>query len=161
MTVALLVLLAAPPAPATLVLPFDPVEANPEHVWVGPAASELLARGLAVAGVPVAGRAERLRAQAALELPQVSLTRATSLRIAEALGANRLVTGTYAVRGAQLTLSPNSRSQAQALAFCDSGAARDFSSRAHVVASTWLKQPGRASCSRADRLAGSNAFRRD
>jgi tetratricopeptide (TPR) repeat protein len=105
MTIALLVLLAGPPAPATLVLPFDPVEANPEHVWVGPAASELLARGLAVAGVPVAGRAERLRAQAALELPQVSLTRATSLRIAEALGANRLVTGTYAVQGGQLTLS--------------------------------------------------------
>jgi tetratricopeptide (TPR) repeat protein len=105
MTIALLALLAAPPAPATLVLPFDPVEADPEHVWVGPAASELLARGLAVAGVPVAGRAERLRAQAALELPQVSLTRATSLRIAEALGANRVVTGTYAVQGAQLTLS--------------------------------------------------------
>jgi len=105
MTIALLALLAAPPAPATLVLPFDPVEANPEQVWVGPAASELLARGLAVAGVPVAGRAERLRAQAALELPQVSLTRATSLRIAEALGANRLVTGTYAIQGGQLTLS--------------------------------------------------------
>ena len=105
MTIALLALLAAPPASATLVLPFDPVEANPEQVWVGPATSELLARGLAVAGVPVAGRAERLRAQAALELPQVSLTRATSLRIAEALGANRLVTGTYAIQGAQLTLS--------------------------------------------------------
>ena len=106
MTIApLLVLLAAPPAPATLVLPFDPVDANPEYVWVGTAASELLARGLAVAGVPVAGRAERLRAQAALELPQVSLTRATSLRIAEALGANRLVTGTYAIQGGQLTLS--------------------------------------------------------
>ena len=106
MTIApLLVLLAAPPAPATLVLPFDPVDANPEYVWVGTAASELLARGLAVAGVPVVGRAERLRAQAALELPQVSLTRATSLRIAEALGANRLVTGTYAIQGGQLTLS--------------------------------------------------------
>ena len=106
MTVApLLVLLAAPPAPATLVLPFDPVEADPEYAWVGSAASELLARGLSIAGVPVANREQRLRAQAALELPQVSLTRATSLRIAEALGANRLVTGTCAVRGGQLTLS--------------------------------------------------------
>ncbi|HEY2941707.1 MAG TPA: tetratricopeptide repeat protein [Vicinamibacteria bacterium] len=105
MTIALLVLLAAPPGPATLVLPFDAVGANPEQTWVGPAASELLARGLAVAGVPVAGRGERLRAQAALELPEVSLTRATSLRIAEALGASRLVTGTYAVQGGQLTLS--------------------------------------------------------
>ena len=105
MTIALLVLLAVPPAPATLVLPFDAVDANPENAWVGSAAGELLARGLAVAGVPVADRGERLRAQAALQLPQVSLTRATSLRIAEAIGANRLVTGTYAIQGGQLTLS--------------------------------------------------------
>jgi tetratricopeptide (TPR) repeat protein len=106
MTIAPLVaLLAALPAPATLVMSFDPVEAAREQAWVGPAASELLARGLAVAGVPVADRGERLRAEAALELPHVSLTRATSLRIAEALGANRLVTGTYVVRGDEVTLS--------------------------------------------------------
>ena len=106
MTIApLVVLLAASSPPATLVLPLDATEASSQESWIGPAASELLARGLATLGVPVADRAERLRAQAALELPQVSLTRATSLRIAEALGANRLVTGTYSVRGDQVTLS--------------------------------------------------------
>jgi tetratricopeptide (TPR) repeat protein len=126
MTIApLLLLLAAAAPPATLVMSFDPVEAagagglggsppaqserefisRERYDWVGPAASELLARGLAIAGVPVADRGERLRAQAALELPQVSLTRATWLRIAEALGANRLVSGTYAVKDGQLTLS--------------------------------------------------------
>jgi tetratricopeptide (TPR) repeat protein len=107
MIVALLVLLAAPPAPATLVLPLDPAEAGQgeEVTWVGPAVSELLARGLAITGVAVADRGERLRAQAALELPLVSLTRATSLRIAEALGANRIVTGSYSIRGDQLMLS--------------------------------------------------------
>ena len=105
MIVPILVLLAATPASATLVLPLDPADAVPEHAWVGPAVSELLARGLAIAGVPVADRAERLQAQAALELPLVSLTRATSLRIAEALGASRLVTGSYSIRGDQLTLS--------------------------------------------------------
>jgi tetratricopeptide (TPR) repeat protein len=104
-SVPFLMLLAVAPAPATLVLPFDPAEAAADQAWIGPAASELLARGLAVAGVSVADRSDRLRAQAALELPQVSLTRATSLRIAEALGANRLVAGTYAVQGGQLTLS--------------------------------------------------------
>jgi len=106
MTIApLVLLLAASPAPPTLVTSFDPAEGAVEQDWLGPAASELLARGLAVAGVPVADRGERLRAQAALELPQVALTRATALRIAEALGANRLVTGTYAVRDDQVTLS--------------------------------------------------------
>ena len=105
MIVPLLVLLAATPASATLVLPLDPADAVPEQAWVGPAVSELLARGLAIAGVPVADRGERLQAQAALELPLVSLTRATSLRIAEALGASRLVTGSYSIRGDHLTLS--------------------------------------------------------
>jgi tetratricopeptide (TPR) repeat protein len=106
MIVALLALLAGPPA-ATLVLPLDPAEAAPgeELTWVGPAVSELVARGLAITGLPVADRGERLRAQAALELPLVSLTRATSLRIAEALGANRIVTGSYSIRSDQLTLS--------------------------------------------------------
>jgi tetratricopeptide (TPR) repeat protein/TolB-like protein len=102
MTLAALALVLAP---ATLVLPFEPADADAQHAWVGAAASELLARGLAVAGVPVADRGEQLRAQAALELPQVSLTRATTLRVAEALGASRLVTGTFAVQGGQLTLS--------------------------------------------------------
>ena len=101
----LVLLLAASPAPPTLVLPLDAAEASAQEGWIGPVASELLARGLAILGVPVADRGERLRAQAALELPQVSLTRATSLRIAEALGANRLVTGTYSTRGEQVTLS--------------------------------------------------------
>lgn len=105
MIAALLALLAAAPAPATIVLPLDAADAAPEHVWVGPAVSELLARGLEVAGVPVADRAERLQAQAALELPRVSLTRATAMRIAEALHANRLVAGTYSVRGDEVTLS--------------------------------------------------------
>ncbi len=106
MTIApLVLLLAASPAPPTLVTSFDPAEGAAEQDWLGLAASELLARGLAVAGVLVADRGERLRAQAALELPQVALTRATALRIAEALGANRLVTGTYALKDDQLTLS--------------------------------------------------------
>ena len=93
------------PAPATLVLPFEPTEPTDELAWVGPIASELLARGLSAAGVPVADRAERVRAQAALELPQVTLTRASWIRVAESLGADRLVAGTYQVSSGQLTLS--------------------------------------------------------
>ena len=96
---------AAAPGPVTLVLPLEPAEAADAHAWVGPAVSQLLARGLAAAGVPVAGRVEQLRAQAALELPRVSLTRATSLRIAEALGAGRLVVGTYQLQADELQVS--------------------------------------------------------
>jgi tetratricopeptide (TPR) repeat protein len=102
-----LALMAAAPAlpPATLVLPLDPTDPAPENAWIGPVTSELLTRGLVAAGVPIVHRAERLRAQAALELPRVSLTRATSLRIAESLGANRLVLGTCQLQGNQLTIS--------------------------------------------------------
>jgi tetratricopeptide (TPR) repeat protein len=50
-------------------------------------------------------RGDRLRALAALEIPAVPLTRATSIRLAEALGAGRLVTGTYDVKDGALTLS--------------------------------------------------------
>ena len=101
---------AAAPGPVTLVLPLEPAEAADAHAWVGPAVSQLLARGLAAAGVPVAGRVEQLRAQAALELPRVSLTRATSLRIAEALGAGRLVVGTYQLQADELQVSSARRS---------------------------------------------------
>jgi tetratricopeptide (TPR) repeat protein len=97
---------AASPAPrlTLLVLPPEPAPGTAEP-WVGEAVADQLPRSLARLGVPAVSRAERLQAQAALEIPEVRLTRATSIRVAEALGATRLVTGTYAVEGARLTLS--------------------------------------------------------
>lgn len=73
--------------------------------WVGEAVGDLLPRALMRAGVPAVAREDRLRAQAALEIPGVPLTRATSIRVAEALGATRLVVGTYLVEGETLSLS--------------------------------------------------------
>lgn len=121
---ALLVLLSSPPetapspAPAAspapvpsatprhtlLVLPLEPAGAAAE-AWVGEAIADQLPRSLAALGVPAVSRAERLQAQSALEIPDVPLTRATSVRVAEALGATRLVTGTYVIDGARVSLS--------------------------------------------------------
>jgi tetratricopeptide (TPR) repeat protein len=111
-------LLAAPPAPspspvagapassrrALLVLPFEPAGTSSEP-WISEAVADQLPRSLAHLGVPAVSRAERLQAQAGLEIPDVPLSRATSVRVAEALGAARLVSGSYAVEGARVTLS--------------------------------------------------------
>ncbi|HET6900177.1 MAG TPA: tetratricopeptide repeat protein [Vicinamibacteria bacterium] len=99
-----------PPSPApaarytVLVLPLESTGGVTEP-WVSEAVADQLPRSLRQLGVPAVSRAERLQAQAALEIPDVPLTRATSVRVAEALGATRLVMGTYAIDAGRLTLS--------------------------------------------------------
>lgn len=102
---ALLILAPAVQGRGTLVVlpPDTPPEA--EIQWVGEVVADLLPRALLEAGVPAVERADRLRAQEALAVPSVPLTRATSIRIAEALGASRLVVGTCDTKGSGLTLS--------------------------------------------------------
>jgi len=87
-----------------LVLPPDAPAGRPE-AWLAELLADQLPRSLSFLGVPAVERADRLQAHAALEIPLVSLTRATSIRMAEALGASRVVTGAYAVDGHGLTLS--------------------------------------------------------
>ncbi|HVR70605.1 MAG TPA: tetratricopeptide repeat protein [Vicinamibacteria bacterium] len=94
-------LVGPPPEPAPAPAPASPADAS----WVAEAVSDLLPRALLRAGVAAVSRDDRLRAQAALEIPRVPLTRATSIRLAEALGASRLVVGTYALEGETLALS--------------------------------------------------------
>jgi tetratricopeptide (TPR) repeat protein len=95
---------SAAPRHALLVLPLE-ASGTASETWLGAAVADQLPRSLAQLGVPAVGRAERLQAQEALEIPDVPLSRATSVRVAEALGAARLVTGTYALDGAKVTLS--------------------------------------------------------
>ncbi|HEY7509641.1 MAG TPA: tetratricopeptide repeat protein, partial [Vicinamibacteria bacterium] len=85
--------------------PPPPIGAPEDTSWVGEAVGDLLPRALTRAGVAAVGRDDRLRAQSALEIPRVPLTRATSIRVAEALGAEKLVTGSYTLEGEKLTLS--------------------------------------------------------
>jgi TolB-like protein len=87
-----------------LVLPLE-TSGPAADAWVGEAVSDQLPRSLAVLGLPAVTRAERLQAQSALEIPDVPLSRATSVRVAEALGATRLITGTYALEAGRVTLS--------------------------------------------------------
>lgn len=87
-----------------LVLPPEPPAGRPEP-WIAELMADQLPRSLAFLGVPAVERAERLQAHAALEIPLVALTRATSIRMAEALGASRVVTGAYAVDQGGLSLS--------------------------------------------------------
>ena len=73
--------------------------------WIGYAVAETLPRALQRAGVPVVPAADRRRAQEALGVPSATATRATGIRVAEALGASRLVVGSWELRGPDLALS--------------------------------------------------------
>lgn len=100
----LFTLFAAAPGTVVVVAPDPPADRS--FPWLAEAVAEQLPRSLAFLGVPAVDRADRLRAQAALEIPLVPLTRATSIRMAEALGASRIVTGAYAIdAGSNLELS--------------------------------------------------------
>src|SRR5688500_11328310 len=85
----------APPPPAAdpkvLVLPLQASGDDPSFGWVSEIVADSLARDLETIGVPVVTRVERLRAYEALEIPAVSLTRATAVREAEAVGVSRII----------------------------------------------------------------------
>jgi tetratricopeptide (TPR) repeat protein len=98
-----LVLLAAHAAAPTMVLP--PSGPDADSAWIAEAVADGLPEALEQLGVPVVDRADRLRAHETLEIPAQNLTRATSVRIAEALGASRIVLGSYELAQDQLTLS--------------------------------------------------------
>lgn len=103
MTLAAAFLLLAQ-GPTVVVLPPDGPAAA-ETAWAAEAVADVLPSDLALLGVRALSRDDRLRAQEALQIPAVALTRATSIRIAEVLGARHLVVGTYETEGPKLTLS--------------------------------------------------------
>jgi tetratricopeptide (TPR) repeat protein len=91
-----------PPAPI-LVLPFD----NPAHearlAWMREGAAILLSEMLAAAGETVIDREERLEAFDRLQLPvSATLSRASTIRVGQAVMASQVVTGTISMQGDQL-----------------------------------------------------------
>jgi tetratricopeptide (TPR) repeat protein len=102
--VLLLALAAAPGAGLVMVLP-PAAGGDTESAWVGEVVADALPRELAALGVPSLDRHDRLRVYETLAIPPVSLTRATSIRIAEALGASRLVVGDFEAKGPTVALS--------------------------------------------------------
>ena len=95
---------AATPGAPTLVLP-PTGSPNLEAAWIPEAVADGLPRMLRELEVPAVEDIDRLRAHEALEIPVVQLTRATSVRIAEALGAGRIVIGSWDAPAAEVSLS--------------------------------------------------------
>jgi Flp pilus assembly protein TadD len=102
--VLLLALAATPGVGPVMVLP-PAAGGDAESAWIAEAVADALPRELAVLGVPVLGREDRLRVHEVLAIPPVPLTRATSIRMAEALGASRLVVGDFEAKGPTVALS--------------------------------------------------------
>jgi tetratricopeptide (TPR) repeat protein len=101
-----LLLVLAAPAPGTFVVMPPIAEAGTsDSAWIGELVSDVLPQSLERAGVAAIARADRLRAEEALEIPHGPVTRATSVRVAEAMQATRVLTGTYRVENGGLTLS--------------------------------------------------------
>lgn len=101
----LLLALAAPATGAVVVMPPIAEAGSAEAGWIGELVSDLLPQSLRRAGVPAVSRADRLRAEEALDIPHGPVTRATSVRVAEAMEATRVLTGTYRVENGGVTLS--------------------------------------------------------
>jgi tetratricopeptide (TPR) repeat protein len=96
---------AAPDRGLVMVLPPAAPSVGAGVGWVGESVGDLLPQALSRLGVPVVARDERLRAHQLLAIPDVRVTRATSIRMGEALGVSRIVEGAYSVKGRTLTLS--------------------------------------------------------
>ncbi|MGE5126354.1 MAG: tetratricopeptide repeat protein [Betaproteobacteria bacterium] len=73
--------------------------------WLGALVAELLPRALQRAGVPAVPDEDRRAAQEALGVSAAATTRATSIRVAEALGSSRLVVGSWDERAGETALS--------------------------------------------------------
>lgn len=88
-----------------LVVPAESRDSAPEQAWISQAVAEVLPRDLSFLGVPAIDADERRRTLEALEIPDAAATLATSIRVAEALQAGRLITGTYAVENGSVQLA--------------------------------------------------------
>jgi Tfp pilus assembly protein PilF len=101
-----LALLAAGPGGGGVIVVVPPEgPLGGETAWVAEAVADELPRALLLVDVPAVERHDRLRVQERLGLPAVRLTRATSIRVAEALGAWRMVVGTWEVSGSAITIA--------------------------------------------------------
>jgi tetratricopeptide (TPR) repeat protein len=83
-----------------LVMPFENVSHNAHIVWLGEAASVLLADDLNAMGTPAITRDERREAFERLQVPPAAaLTDATVIRIGQLLRASRVVIGSLSMEG--------------------------------------------------------------
>lgn len=77
-----------------------------DSAWIAQAVADALPEALARLGLAAVDRTDRVRAQEILGIPAgASTTRASSIRVGEALEAARIVVGGYEIRGAEVVLS--------------------------------------------------------
>jgi tetratricopeptide (TPR) repeat protein len=92
-------------ADTMLVVPFDNLNREARLYWLEEAAAVTLTDDLQALGAQAFSRDDRLRAFERLSLPATALvTRATVIKVAELLGAARVVTGSVAVNDNVLTV---------------------------------------------------------
>lgn len=85
-------------ADTVLVLPFFNISPSPKLDWVGESAAETIRESLAAQGLLILGRQEREEAFRRLSVrPYVLLTRASVVKIGQALDADRVVFGQFEV----------------------------------------------------------------
>ena len=92
-----------PGSAAVIVLPFENPTQEPRLAWMREGAAILLTEALAAAGENVVVREERMQAFDRLQIPpNASLSRATTIRIGQAIGSTLVVTGTVAMEVDQI-----------------------------------------------------------
>ncbi|HEY7171699.1 MAG TPA: tetratricopeptide repeat protein [Vicinamibacterales bacterium] len=92
-----------------LVMPFENVTRDARIVWIGEAASVLIADSLNASGARAITREERREAFERLQVPPaVSLTDATVIRIGQLVGASQIVIGTVQAEGDALVVRARS-----------------------------------------------------
>ena len=96
--------LLAQPA-VTLVMPFELEKFDPRVAWLSEGTALALTDALRDRGVAVISRDDRLAALDRLQLPPgATLTRATVIKVAELVGAMRVVTGHVSARDTAITI---------------------------------------------------------
>ena len=88
-----------------LVMPFDNESHDARYDWLGEGAASVLTDDLTALGAQALSREDRLRAFEHLRVPAThKLSEATIIRVAQIVGAEQVITGSFAVNGTALTI---------------------------------------------------------
>jgi tetratricopeptide (TPR) repeat protein len=88
-----------------LVMPFENETHEQRYDWLGEGAASLLTEDLTALGAQALSREDRLRAFEHLRVPATNkLSEATIIRVAQIVGAEQVITGSFAVNGTSVTI---------------------------------------------------------
>ena len=88
-----------------LVMPFESEIHDARYEWLGESAASVLTEDLTALGAETLSREDRLRAFEHLRVPAASrLSEATIIRVAQIVGAEQVIIGSFAVNGTTLTV---------------------------------------------------------